>query len=61
MKNIVSLAIIGASLALTACSNTGSADYSYESQAPYADERTVGSVETPVKKADTIFQGRQAK
>jgi len=62
MKKFLSLALISASLlSVAACANKGSADYGYETKAPYADERTVGADQKPVKKADKVFKARQAK
>ena len=60
MKKLIATLMIGSALALTACAADGSADYSYESQAPYADERTVGN-ETPAAPAERVFEQRQRK
>lgn len=65
MKKILTLCLIGGAFALSACAqNTGTADYSYESQAPYAAERTVGTEEiraVRTKSAETMFNTRQRK
>ncbi|MCB9990512.1 MAG: hypothetical protein H6867_03910 [Rhodospirillales bacterium] len=56
--------MVGSALALTACAGTdGSADYGYEAQAPYADERTVGAEEEVVapRQAERVFETRQMK
>lgn len=61
MKKLMTLAMIGAaSLTLAACTADGEADYTYEQQAPFADERTVGTVE-PVAKAEPVFKKAQTK
>ena len=61
MKKFVTTLVLGSALALTACAGTDTeADYSYEAQAPYADERTVGAQEEPVK-AERVFESRQRK
>lgn len=60
MKKITTLIIAGAVLGLTACADTTTeADYSYESRAPYGNERTVGA-DAPVT-ADRVFEKRQKK
>lgn len=59
MKKLIATLMIGSALALTACAADGSADYSYESQAPYADERTVGAQEAAP--AERVFEQRQRK
>lgn len=62
MKKLIYTLMIGSALALTACaSNTKNADYGYESQAPYADERTVGAEEPAPMKAERVFESRQRK
>lgn len=53
--------MFGTALALSACAGTdGSADYGYETQAPYADDRTVGADEAP-RQAEQVFEKRQMK
>ena len=60
MKKFATIMFVGTALALTACSGTsGESDYSYEQQAPYADERTVGAEESAP--AERVFQARQRK
>lgn len=60
MRKLIATLMVGSALALTACAADGQADYSYESQAPYADERTVGSEEAPAQ-AERVFEQRQRK
>lgn len=53
MKKILSLALIGAtSVALSACAAHNGTDYGYEQEAPFASERTVGTV--PHHHADAV-------
>ena len=41
MKKLMTLCMVGSAMALSACASNGSdVDYSYEQQAPYAEERT---------------------
>lgn len=55
MKTTITFCFAVMVLALSACSSTETkSDYKYENQAPYADERTVGT-------ADTIFDAKQRK
>jgi len=61
MKKLAAITIIGAALALTACSNKQSVDYGYEKQAPYASERTVGEKAPMPAKGDTVFKAKQNK
>lgn len=63
MRKFIATLVLGSAMALTACAATdGESDYSYETQAPYADERTVGSEEEVVAvKAERVFQKRQRK
>lgn len=56
MKKLVAFVVLGAALAVSACAANGSADYGYETQAPYASDRTVGD-----HGAEPVFQARQAK
>ena len=59
MKKFVTMIAAGALLTVAACANTDSeADYSYESQAPYGDERTVGD---DGAQGDMLFERRQRK
>jgi hypothetical protein len=48
MKKIYTISLLAVALAAGACANKKSADYTYETQAPYADERTVGEQPAPV-------------
>lgn len=59
MKKVITLCLVGTVLALTACANKmrGDTDYSYENQAPYAKDRTVGGE----KPADKVFVQQQHK
>ncbi len=63
MKKLITTLMIGSAMALTACANTTSeADYSYEANAPYASERTVGAKEEAAKpQAERVFESRQRK
>lgn len=45
MKKLMTACVFGSAMALSACvTDSSTVDYSYEKQAPYADERTVGSM-----------------
>jgi uncharacterized lipoprotein YmbA len=60
MKKFMTIMLVGTALALTACSSTEKeADYSYETEAPYADERTVGA--EIVAPAEKVFVAKQRK
>ena len=59
MKKFASLALIACVMALSACASKGSADYGYETNAPYASERTVGK--TQAKKAAKVYKASQSK
>ncbi|PJB72710.1 MAG: hypothetical protein CO093_02295 [Alphaproteobacteria bacterium CG_4_9_14_3_um_filter_47_13] len=63
MKKVIATLLIGSALSLTACANTErSADYGYEQNAPYADERTIGENGKPAPaQADRVFEQRQRK
>ena len=66
MKKFVTTLLVGSALALGACAANSDADYNYETQAPYADERTVGSEEAPVvvtepRRAERVFESSQRK
>lgn len=62
MKKLVTLSLVGAVLALGACStanhNGGRVIHNNESAAPYADERTVGRQGAP---AERTFERVQTK
>lgn len=62
MRKFVTTFLVGAALSLTACAGTDhSADYGYESEAPYADERTVGAEEEAPVRAERTFERVQRK
>lgn len=62
MQKLVTAMLLGAVLSLTACAGTDhKATYGYEQQAPYADERTVGSQEPAAMPAERTFESRQRK
>ena len=63
MKKLLAVALlVSASTALAAC-GTGAGHI--ETQAPYAEERTVGATEAParpvVRSAEPVFESRQVK
>ncbi|MCB9987784.1 MAG: hypothetical protein H6868_00455 [Rhodospirillales bacterium] len=63
----MTVCMIGAAMAVSACAANGDdVDYSYERQAPYADERTATSMEAPAPvvethKAERVFESAQRK
>lgn len=60
MKKLITTFLVGSVLALSACASTdGQSDYSYETQAPYAGERTVGA--QTEQQAERVFQRSQRK
>lgn len=64
MKKILSLAIVGAALSLSACADNGmggsNQDYGY--QAPYSDSRTAGATDAPAEaKGEQVFHKGQNK
>ncbi|MFN3826659.1 MAG: hypothetical protein ACK4NR_03435 [Micavibrio sp.] len=60
MKTIASVCLLGTVLALSACAGGNhSADYSYETAAPYTESRTVGSKE--VREEPRVFEQRMRK
>lgn len=63
-KLLVSALVLGSTIAVAACSATG-ASQSDETltQAPYAEERTVGNspAAAPVRSAEPVFESRQVK
>ncbi len=66
MNKFMTVFAVGAVLALSACAaQNGESDYGYESEAPYASERTVGTEEKSAvrttKKADRMFSKSQRK
>lgn len=60
-KFIATICILGSAAALSACSTQGEGNR--ELQPPYAQERTAGKAEAPVKAApaERVFQQRQVK
>lgn len=61
MKKLITTLMVGSALVLSACASTDTqSDYGYETQAPYASERTVGS-QTEPQQAERVFQQRQRK
>lgn len=61
MKRFMTIAMVGTVLALSACADNTGADYTYETQAPYASERTAGAVEEKASSGAAVFQKRQRK
>ncbi len=61
MKTLATLCMVGSVLALSACAGDRNADYSYETAAPYASERTVGAEDSPVVKPERTFESRMRK
>lgn len=62
MNKFIATLMVGAALTLSACAGTDhNADYGYESQAPYADERTVGAEDRPAPQPERVFEQRQRK
>jgi len=58
MKKIFTMVLVCGTLGLTACDPHRGADYGYETQAPYATERTVGAQTAP---AERVFEQRMRK
>ena len=65
MKKIFTVSMVCVALAASACANTDrNADYTYETQAPYASERTVGDetvTAAPQSSGQRMFESRQRK
>ncbi len=64
MKKLMTVSMVGAVMALSACASSGEdMDYSYERQAPYADERTASSApeEAAPVSAERTFEAAQRK
>jgi hypothetical protein len=61
MKKFVMISLVGAALSLSACAADGQANYTYENEAPYASERTVGTSGATTTTADTMYSNRQRK
>lgn len=63
-KLLMNVLMLASVVGVAACSSTGSsATDETLTQAPYAEERTVGNApaEGTMKSADPVFQGKQAK
>lgn len=60
MKKVITTLMVGAVLSLAACAADGNADYGYETNAPYANERTVGDQKQPMQ-AERTFEQKQRK
>ncbi len=68
-KLLLTTMILGSTVAVAACSSTYNSDSDLDgslTQAPYAEERTVGStgaapVRAPVRSAEPVFESRQVK
>ena len=60
MNKLFTLILVGSALALSACAQNKGADYGYETQAPYADERTEGAMQQPAP-AERVFNNAQQK
>jgi hypothetical protein len=54
MKKLYTISLLAVALAAGACANKKNVDYTYETQAPYAEERTVG--DQPVVTHDSATQ-----
>lgn len=62
MNKLFTLSLVCGALALSACAQKNAdANYGYETQAPYADERTVGDTGAPAPKAEKVFSASQHK
>lgn len=63
MKKLIAMvALMGSVAALAACAGTGSSNKDETlTQAPYADERTVGPKDDAVRSAEPVFEKRQVK
>ncbi len=68
MKKLLTTAmVLGSTAALAACTGNGMSDADLDgalTQAPYAEERTVGSVQAPapvVRSAQPVFESSQVK
>ena len=60
MNKLFTLILVGSALALSACAQNKGADYGYEQQAPYADERTEGATQA-APQAEKVFNNAQRK
>jgi len=67
-KLLTSLLVLGSTVAVAACTANGTSDSDLDgalTQAPYAEERTVGSTQAApapvVRSAQPVFESRQVK
>ena len=64
-KLLTSLLVLGSTIAMAACTATGSSEADMDgtiNAGPYAEERTVGATEAPVvRSAAPVFESRQVK
>lgn len=64
-KLLINALVIGSTVALAACASEGNSTQDETlTQAPYAEERTVGDAPaqaTPVRSAEPVFESRQTK
>ena len=66
-KLLTSLLVLGSTVAVAACTANGTSGSDLDgslTQAPYAEERTVGSTRAPapvVRSAAPVFESRQVK
>jgi hypothetical protein len=68
MKKLYTISLLAVALAAGACANKKNVDYTYETQAPYADERTVGEQQPVVtqdrattQNSERMFEKTQRK
>jgi ABC-type glycerol-3-phosphate transport system substrate-binding protein len=69
MKKLLStIMVLGSAASIAACAANGTTDADLDgtlTQAPYAEERTVGATEAParpvVRSAEPVFESRQVK
>jgi hypothetical protein len=63
MKKLIAMvALLGSVAALSACAGSGSATQDETlTQAPYAENRTVGPQDGNVRSAEPVFEKRQVK
>ncbi len=65
-KLLTSVLVIGSTIAVAACTANGHSDADLDgtqTQAPYAEERTIGATEAApvVRSAEPVFESRQVK
>jgi hypothetical protein len=66
MKKFFTVLLVGSAMSLGACAGNQNADYSYEQQAPFAEDRTVGAQEVVVtrpapRRVEQVFEATQRK